>query len=170
MSNQWDGTDRRRDPAESVVRLAGAVEGLGTQVLGLRDQIAHVDTKRKRNLLWLIPIVALLMYGFYDRGQIKDLSQREAKQNLASAVAVCAMQNVIRIEIKNFLAEAQNQHVFDEPGDSSQAIQATQARQAFLTEARKRFDLVPCEALVVGEKVEIRLEYPPTVPVTTPSG
>lgn len=170
MSEQWDGTERRRDPTESVNVLAGAVDGLSSQVLGLRDQIAKVDTKRKRNLLWLIPIVALLAYGFYDRNQIKDLADREAKQTLGSAVAVCAMQNVIRIEINNFLAEAQNQRVFDEVGDSSQALQATEARRAFLTEARKRFDLVPCEALVAGKEVRIELHYPPTVPVTTPPG
>jgi hypothetical protein len=166
----WDGVERRRDPGEAVHRLAGAVEGLSGQVSGLRGQIAKVDAKRKQNLLWLIPVVALLVYGFYDRENIRDLADRESKQNLGSAVAVCAMQNVIRIEIGNFLAEAQNQHVFDEPGDSPQALQATEARDAFLTESRKRFELVPCEALVAGEKVEIHLEYPPTVPVTTPPG
>jgi hypothetical protein len=168
MTEQWDGAERRRDPTESVHVLAGAVDGLSSQVSGLRDQIATVDTKRKRNLLWLIPVAALLAYSFYDRGQIKTLAEREAKQTLGSAVAVCAMQNVVRIEINNFLAEAQNQRVFDEPGDSSQALQATEARRAFLTEARKRFELVPCEALVAGEEVHIELRYPPTIPVTTP--
>lgn len=167
MSEQWDGTERRRDPVESMAVLAGAVDGLSSQVSGLRDQIAKVDTKRKRNLLWLIPIAALIAYGSYDRGQIRDLAERESKQSLGSAVAVCAMQNVIRIEINNFLAEAQNRGVFDEPGDSALALAATKNRREFLTEARKKFDLVPCEALVAGEEVRIELRYPPTIPVTS---
>lgn len=148
--------------------LTDVVADLSGEVKGLRGAIAHVDTKRKRNLLWLIPVAALAAYGVYDRADLRDLAERDHKQNLASAVAVCAMQNVIRIELGNFLAEAQNLGVFNEVGDSAQALAATEARRAFLTEARKKFDLVPCEALVAGEDVRIELQYPSTVPVTVP--
>lgn len=167
MSDQWDGVERRRDTSESIAGLAGAVEGLSSQVSGLRDQIATVDTKRKRSLLWLIPIILFIVYVGYEQRRFENISTKADKQALALSVGVCAMQNVIRIEIGNFLAEAQNRRVFDEPGDSSLALQATAQRQAFLTEARKHFELAPCEALVAGENVTIRLEYPPTIPVTS---
>jgi hypothetical protein len=156
------------ETVEMVSNLAGLVEGLSVQVGGLREEISHVDTKRKRNLLWLIPLLALILYGAYERDQISDLAEADHRRSLASAVAVCAMQNVIRIEVRNFLAEAQNQGVFDEPGDSSQALQATESRRAFLTESTKHFAIVPCEALVAGEEVRIELQYPPQVTIATP--
>lgn len=166
---EWDGVERRKgNVSEEVSTLASGVATLATSVTALRKDIAQVDTKRKLNLLWLLPIILLVIYGLFEQRQFREVADRDHKQTLAMAVGVCAMQNVIRIEIGNFLAEAQNQGVFKQPGDSSQALQANEARQVFLTEARQKFTLVPCEALVAGEEVRIQLQYPPQVSVTTP--
>lgn len=166
MTDGWNGAERRASDG-LIEGLTDAIAGLSGEVKGLREEVGQVDAKRKRNLLWLIPLAALTFYGVYDRDQIKDLAERERKTSLATAVGVCAMQNVIRIELNNFLSVAQNEGIFDEPFDTPEARAATAKRRAFLSEGRKKFELVPCEALVAGENVEIRLEYPSTIPVTS---
>lgn len=168
MSDAWDGIERRRETAGLITDLTAVVHGLSTEVVGLRQELGHVDTRRRRNLLWLIPVVLLVVYAIVQQRSFERHTSNIHKQILGTAVAVCAMQNVIRIEVGNFLADAQNRGVFDEPGDSSQAVQATETRRAFLDEARTRFALVPCETLVAGENVRITLQYPPQVSVTAP--
>lgn len=149
-----------------VSNLGGLVEGLSHQVAGLRVEISHVDHRRRRNLIWLIPVALLAIYAIFQQASFERLSQREHERSLALAVGVCAMQNVVRIEFGNFLAEATNEGVFDLPAavDGDQTI--TDKRRLFLTESKDKFTLVPCEALVAKDDIKIELRYPSTVPVT----
>lgn len=161
MNEPWDGAERRLAAASE---LAANVEALAVEAKMLSDQVRRLDRKRKVNLFTIIILIVAMVYVVLEQRSDDRLRRTQHLQALGSAVAVCGMQNVIRVQVGNLLAQEQNEGLVDVPGDPAESAR----RRAVLAAQQKEFGLFPCEALVQGEKVTIRLEYPSTIPVTTP--
>jgi hypothetical protein len=153
-------------PTNTITVLGQQVDVLAAEAAGLRSEVTRIRRRCRSNIVASVALGLLLLYVFIDQRNAEQDSRRQHEQGLGLAVAVCGMQNVIRIEVGNFLSRAVNEGIFDIPGDAA----ASERRRTFLAQERASFNQIPCEALVAGEELTIRLEYPPTVPPPTVPG
>ena len=145
--------------------LVASNAALATQVEGLRKDLTQTERKRKRDRVVLLLLLAVAFLSALNQYNIRQVDRRGLEKALALSVGVCAIQNVLRIEVTNFLATGYNDGALALPGDTAEIREANAKRDAWLASGRKNFATVPCEALVEDERLEIRLEYPSTVPL-----
>ncbi len=171
MSNTGGTASNDPKPKADFGPLVESNMTLADEVAGLRKDLGQTERKRRRDRLVILLLLLLSVAAAVDRFDLRRVSRRQYEQAVGTGVAVCAIQNVLRIEVTNFLTRGYNDGALLLPGDTPAIAQANSRREAWLRSGTESFATVPCETLVQDDRMEIRLEYPPTispVPPTSP--
>ena len=137
-----------------------------------KEAIAKESTQRKksgkRNLLGAIAgilgaavAVWLSISAIATANRVEEVSKAGQDRSLGNLVAVCAIGNVMRIDMQNMVTDMETTSVLQGPEAGT-----------FIEAQRSRFQQVDCKAFVPKEdQVKIELKYPPVnkpgSPVTT---
>lgn len=107
-------------------------------------------------LLWATTGVWFGATAYRTANRVEEVSSNSQDLALGGLVAVCAIGNVMRIDVQNMLTDLESSGVLiDSPPERRNA-------ELFLIASRARFQPVDCKALVPEEdRLNITLNYPP---------
>lgn len=160
-------------PEDFLSLLADAATNLTVEVRELREEVSNEKQRNKtQRIVIFFLVVAMLVAGiaayssYQDRKHIRRNAKTHNDQAIGLAVGICAIGNISRIDMANFVAEIINRDLFEYVPDPEKKAQI----DAFLAEQQQKFGQLPdCETFVPKDRpdIEIRLEYPSTIPPIT---
>lgn len=170
-----DAVEPEAVPVDAAT-LAVATGDLAREVKRLRADLRKTQRKHFWDRVAIGTLILVLALFWWGQRGIKQNANRDNEQAVGGLVANCAVLNVIKIELANYLGQALNDGVFTLPGTgevgsslSAQIDAANVRREVWLRQGYAHFsEVFDCKTLVHDDKMTITLEYPSTIPLAPP--